>query len=404
MKSRKHGGENMIRKAQWVVLALLFLALAFGTGCTSTTASAPPNQVITVTANGAYQQNAVVGTAYGAPLSVLVTTATPPSTTQTPVGAGVVVTFSAPQSAGAGGTFANGNPSISTTTNSSGIATATAFTANGTAGTYNVIAASPSTESTATFNLANTELPTMISTAGGTPQSTTEGTQFNSQLSVTVKDAANNPVGAQMVVTFKAPDGTFQDTFASTTTALTNASGVATAAPYTASSVVSGTTPYTVTATAENGLSATFTLSNTILPSTLSPVTGSTPQNTTVGTVFANLLSVTVVNTTTPVAEPVVGAYVTFTAPSYSYVTPPTTPPTPTVASGNFYDTSVVPAAYDLSSVSVWTDTSGTATAPPFEANTLASSTATPSYKVTATVAAGGGNSLTATFVLTNTQ
>src|SRR6202041_3595707 len=101
MKSRKHGGENMIRRAQWVVLALLVLALAFGSGCNSTTASAPPNAVVTVTANAAYQQNAVISTAYTMPFSVQVTS------NGTAVGAGVVVTFTAPSS-GAGGTFANG--------------------------------------------------------------------------------------------------------------------------------------------------------------------------------------------------------------------------------------------------------------------------------------------------------
>ncbi len=384
MKSRKHGGENMIRRAQWVVLALLFLALAFGTGCNSTTASAPPNAVVTVAANGAYQQNAVIGTAYATQFSVLVTSATPPATQGTAVGAGVVVTFTAPTS-GAGGTFAGGNTFYSTTTNSSGVATSTVFTANGTTGTYNVIAASPSTESTATFDCANTQMPTMISTAGGTPQSTTEGTQFNNQLSVTVLDAGSASVGAQLVVTFTAPDGTFQDTGLDTTTALTNASGVATAAPYTASSAVSGTTPYAVTATAENGLSATFTLSNTIMPAVITPVAGSTPQMTTSGTPFANLLAVTVVDATTPTPNPVVGAYVTFTAPSFTYNT--ATPPVASASSGLFWDTAT--SAYDLSSVSVWTDATGTATPPAFEANTLPGS-----YNVIASVVVQSGTTL----------
>lgn len=409
MKSRKHGGENMIRKAYWGVLASIVLILALGTGCSTTAATPPATAVITVTASGAYQQNAVVGTAYTAPFSVLVTTVTPPSTTPAPVGAGVVVTFTAP-GAGAGGTFANGQTFISTTTNASGVAStsASAFTANGTIGTYNVIAASPSTESTATFDCANTQLPTLISTAGGTPQSTTEGTQFNSQLSVTVKDAANASVGAQLVVTFTAPDGTFADTGTNITTALTNSSGVATAAAYTASSVVSGVTPYNVVATAENGLSVDFILSNTILPAAITPVAGSTPQGTVSGTVFATPLSVTVVDASTP-PNPVVGAYVTFTAPSFSYVTPPTIPPTPTASSGLFWDTAT--SAYDLSSVSVWTDATGTATAPAFQANTLPSTGGPPPtpYSVTASVSVKSGTTLstnnetpTVNFLLTN--
>jgi hypothetical protein len=396
----------MIRKAYWGVIASLFLALAFGTGCNSTTASPPPNAVITVTANGAFQQNAVVGTAYATQFEVLVTSATPPATQGTAVGAGVVVTFTAPTS-GAGGTFAGGNTFYSTTTNASGIATSTTFTANGTTGTYNVIAASPSTASTATFDCANTELASTISTAGGTPQSTTEGTQFNNALSVTVLDAGNASVGAQLVVTFTAPDGTFQDTGLPTTTALTNASGVATAAPYVASSVISGTTPYTVTASvtvmtgtppAPATYTTDFTLSNTIKPAVITPVAMSTPQTTTSGTPFANLLAVTVVDATTPVPLPVVGAYVTFTAPSFTL----NSSNVPSTSSGLFWDSAK--SAYDLSSVSVWTDAFGTATPPAFEANSLAGT-----YNVTASVVVQSGTTLSTDnetpkndFVLTN--
>src|ERR1700722_10705540 len=385
MKSRKHGGENMIRKAYWGVIALLFLALAFGTGCNSTTASAPPNQVTTVAANGAYQQNAVIDTQYTSPFTALVTTNGSPA-------GGVVVTFTAPAS-GAGGTFAGGNPFYSTTTNASGVATSSPFTANGTSGVYNVIAASPSTESTATFNCANTGLPdpALATISGGSPQSTTEGTQFNSAFSVTVMAAPvlpavnPTPVGANLVVTFTAPDGTFQDTGASTTTALTNANGVPPAAPYVASSVVSGTTPYTVTATAENGVSVDFTLSNTIKPAVMTPVSGSTPQMTTSGTPFANLLAVTVVDGSTP-PKLVVGAYVTFTAPSFTLPAPPAAQ-VPSASSGLFWDSAT--SKYDLSSVSVWTDATGTATPPAFEANALPGT-----YNVTASVVVQSGTTL----------
>jgi hypothetical protein len=387
MKSRKHGGETMIRKAYWGVLASLFLALAFGTGCNST-ATPPPSSVTTVAASGAYQQNAVTNTQFGSPFKAQVTT-------NGAIVVGATVVFTAP-GAGAGGTFnsVGGSSTASATTDATGTATSPNFYADGTVGTYNVIASSAGTSSTATFNCANTLQPTMISTAGGTPQSTTEGTQFNNVLSVTLLDAANASPGAQLVVTFTAPDGTFADSLSNTTTALTNSSGVATAAAYTASSVVSGTTPYTVTATAENGLSATFTLSNTIMPAAITPVSGSTPQSTTSGTLFANLLSVTVVDATTPVPLPVVGAYVTFTAPAQP------ASPAAAVPSGAFFDPTVVPPAnpYDLLSVSEWTDATGTATAPAFEAN----ATAGGPYNVTATVVVQSGTTLTANFALTN--
>jgi hypothetical protein len=391
----------MIRKAYWGVLASLFLALAFGTGCNSTTATPPPTQVVTVTASGAYQQNAVLNTQFASTFSVTVTTNGAPGTPNpgTPV-AGAAVTFTAP-GAGAGGTFnsVGGSPTASATTNSSGVATSPPFYADGTVGVYNVIASTASTTSTATFNLANTELPdpVLATISGGSPQSTTAGTQFNSALSVTVMAApvppavSPTPVGANLVVTFTAPDGTFQDTGLSTTTALTNASGVATAAPYTASSAVSGTTPYNVIATAENGVSVDFILSNTLMPAVITPVAGSTPQGTTSGTPFATLLAVTVVDNKTP-PDPVVGAYVTFTAPSFTFPAPPAAQ-IPSASSGLFWDSAN--SKYDLSSVSVWTDASGTATPPVsgagtnFEANTLPGT-----YNVTASVVVQSGTTL----------
>ncbi|HEY6339706.1 MAG TPA: hypothetical protein VIW68_14530 [Candidatus Sulfotelmatobacter sp.] len=260
--------------------------------------------------------------------------------------------------------------------------------------------------------MANTEMPSAISVAGGSPQSTTEGTQFANALSVTVLDAANLSLGAQLPVTFTAPDGTFQDTGMNTTVALTNASGVATAAAYTASSAISGTTPYSVTATATENIggvkttyTTTLTLSNTIQPAVISPVAGTTPQNTANGTVFPTAFSVTVVDATAPVPNAVVGALVTFTAPSFTL----NSSNVPSAPSGLFYDSSTT--KYDLPSVSVWTDSTGTATAPAFQANTLASPVGPPvvTYNVTASVVVKSGTTLSTdgetpkqNFVLTN--
>jgi hypothetical protein len=422
MKSRKHGGENMIRKVYWGVLASLSLALAFGTGCSSNTASAPPTQVITVNAMSPFAQSATVNNpdvppvAYASPFNVLVTTVTPPSTTPTPVGAGVVVTFSAP-AAGAGGTFGSvgGSGTASATTNASGVATSPIFYANGNVGTYNVIAASPSTESTTTFYLSNTLTPAPAGTtvAGGSPQSTTAGTQFATALSVTVLDSTGAAVSG-IPVTFKAPpftvsaagvpsvsSGTFADTASNSTTATTNSSGVATAAAFTANALADAlpTSPYNVTAETPDGASAaTFILSNTTMP--VGPLVvgvNTTPQSATVSTDFSVPLSVTVLDVN---LNPVTNAVVTFTAPSFTFVTPPTTPPTPTASSGDFYDS--VTTDYDLLSVTAWTDVNGVATAPPFQANALAGGP----YNVTATVVVGGGNPanppLTTNFALTN--
>jgi hypothetical protein len=421
MKSRKHGGETMIRKAYWGVLASTVLALAFGMGCNSTTASAPPAQVVTITAMTPFAQNAPINNpdvppiAFASQFNVTVTSNGAPGTGTpgTPV-AGVVVTFSAP-GAGAGGTFTSvgGSSTASATTNSSGIATSPNFYADGTPGTYNVIASSAITTSTATFYLSNTLQPAPITVAGGSLQSTTEGTQFATPLSVTVLDATANPV-SNLVVTFTAPaftvtagvpstaSGTFADSGSNITTATTNSSGVATTAAFTANAlpdVLPANGPYTVMAsiasTAEgDGNTATFTLSNTTMPvGPLVVPVNTTPQSATISTNFAVPLSVTVLDAN---LNPVTNAIVTFTAPAQP------ASPAAAIPSGDFYDTTVVPAAYDLLSVTAWTDVNGVATAPAFEAN----ATAGGPYNVTATVVVGGGNPanppLTTSFALTN--
>ena len=76
---------------------------------------------------------------------------------------GVTVTFTAPGS-GASGTFSGGLTTATATTNSSGVATAPTFTANGTTGTYTVTATVSGVATPANFNLTNT---------AGTPASIT---------------------------------------------------------------------------------------------------------------------------------------------------------------------------------------------------------------------------------------
>jgi hypothetical protein len=422
MKSRKHGGETMIRKAYWGVLASLFLALAFGTGCNSTTATPPPTQVVTITATpgSAYAQNTTLNTQFAAPFSVTVTTNGAPGTPTpgTPV-VGAVVVFTAPAS-GAGGTFANGTNVTSATTDANGIAVSSTFTnptppatpalvnpftADGTPGVYNVIASSAITTSTATFYLSNTLVPVPITVAGGSPQSTSVSTQFATALSVTVTDGATPTPHAVsgLPITFtvnpaaSGASGVFADTFAATTTATTNSSGLATAAAFTANATV-GT--YTVTASTIDGATpndantATFTLSNTIVPTLITPVAGSTPQTTAATTAFANPLAVVV---TGAAGAPVVGAVVTFTAPAQPAA------PAAAVPGGTFSN--------GLATITVTTDATGTATAGIFTANTAVSPVGPPvvTYNVTASVVVQSGTTLstdsetpTDDFVLTN--
>ncbi|PYX11846.1 MAG: hypothetical protein DMG84_23065 [Acidobacteria bacterium] len=88
---------------------------------------------------------------------------------------------------------------------------------------------------------------TTITTTAGTPQSTTVGTAFATQLQATVKDSLSNPVSG-VTVTFAAPGSGASGTFAGgANSATTNPQGVATAAIFTANSVAGGS--YNVTAT-----------------------------------------------------------------------------------------------------------------------------------------------------------
>ena len=398
--SRKNGRGTMIHKSYRGAVAPIFLVLAFLTGCAMNPATVTPTPITTVTATSGIQQNAVTGKQFTAPFSATVTTSTTLGGTATPV-AGITVTFTVLPTGVAAGAFANGANFTTATTDANGVAVSSAytttppivlvnpFTANAYPGTYNVIASVGTSQTTALFNLANTLQPAPISVSGGTPQSTSINSQFASSLSVSVKDASGNSVGAQLPVTFTAPDGWFTDTDLPTTTALTNASGVATSAPYVAGPNVGGFYPVTASTIDGDGSTATFTLSNTLAPATITPGAGATPQSTPNGTPFAVPLSVTVMDGSTP-PKPVTNAYVTFTAPSFSFVTPPTTPPTPTAPSGTFVGGNT--------SISVWTDGSGVADAGTFTANALAGGP----YTVTATVVVSSGNTLTAKFALTN--
>jgi len=109
--------------------------------------------VVVITATSGGGQTATVGTAFTNSLVATVTTNGTPTS-------GLSVTFTAPSS-GASGLFADGgSPAITDTetTDSSGNATSTIFTANSTAGTYNVSASVSGAASPATFGLTNSAL------------------------------------------------------------------------------------------------------------------------------------------------------------------------------------------------------------------------------------------------------
>ncbi len=207
-------------------------------------------------------QSVVIGESFPANLSVTVLDAG-----NVAIG-GLAVTF-APPAAGASGTFAGGTNAITVTTNSSGVATATLYTANSNAsGAYHIgVSAGSISNNFSETNLAGSA-SSMTANEGTTPQLGHVNMPLSKPPGVTVKGAGSNPVPG-VSVTCSAPptgaSGKFTNN-ATRITVVTDASGRA-AAPFTANSTVGG--PSTLTASAR-GL-ATVKFSVTI--STSGPLT-----------------------------------------------------------------------------------------------------------------------------------
>ena len=306
-------------------------------------------------------QSTPVGTAFATALQATVTSNSLPVS-------GVTVTFTAPAS-GAGATF-SGLATATAVTNTSGVATAPALTANGQAGFYSVTASVPGAVTPANFGLTNLAgAPAGIAASAGTPQSAAANTAFATALQATVKDAGGNPLSGVTVV-FTAPGSGAGASFAgsATATAVTNIGGVATAPALTANGQ---TGTYAVVASVSGlGASANFNLTNLQGAPASVAATAGTPQNATVLTSFGTALQVAVKDAGN---NPLNGVTVTFTAPSSG-------------ASASFGGSATATAA---------TNAAGVATAPALTANNV-----TGSYTVTASVA---GLSNSAGFALTNT-
>ena len=307
--------------------------------------TAPP----TISATAGTPQNATVNTTFTTAMQATVKDAD-----NNPV-SGVAVTFAAPAS-GASGTFAGGVKTV--TTNSSGVAIAPAFTANGTPGTYTVTASMSGVATPASFSLTNTLPAASIAATAGTPQSATISTAFLTALQATVKDANSNPVSG-VSVTFAAPATGASGTFSGSATVATNASGIAIAPTFTANTIAGA---YTVTATVSGvATPASFSLTNNPGPAASVAATAGTPQSASIGLAFVTALQATVKDASN---NPVSGVTVTFAAPG-------------TGASGTF-----------TGSATVATNASGVAIAPTFTANTTLGT-----YTVTATAVRCGYSS-----------
>ncbi|MBY0502302.1 MAG: hypothetical protein K2X03_00225 [Bryobacteraceae bacterium] len=264
--------------------------------------SVPPTTMVITSGS---PQSAVISTAFAAPLVVTVTGAggAPAS--------GVTVSFAVPGT-GASGTFAGGvNTAV---TDASGVATSAAFTANATAGAYNVVASIPSVPAVAAVNFALTNTagaPASIAINAGNNQSAAISTAFGAPLSVIVKDAGQNVISG-VVVNFAVPGSGASASIAGGVTATTLASGIATSGAVSANSTVG---PYAVTVTipsAPGVTGVTFNLTNTAGPAaTISATTGG-GQSTSVTTAFGTPLTATVVDAG---GNPVSGVTVRFLAP-----------------------------------------------------------------------------------------
>ncbi|MGA2048002.1 MAG: hypothetical protein ABSG96_09920 [Terracidiphilus sp.] len=155
------------------------------------------------------------------------------------------------------------------------------------------------------------QVPASILLTAGNNQSVTVGTAFSS-LSVTVEDAAGNPISGKSVTyasPVSGPSGTFSNS-TNTITANTNGSGVI-GVSFTANSKAGG--PYNIAVSAS---SVTSNFSETNLagaPASITANSGTTPQFATDLTAFAIPLAVTVLDLFN---NPVSGVSVTFAAPS----------------------------------------------------------------------------------------
>jgi predicted outer membrane repeat protein len=175
------------------------------------------------------------------------------------------ITFTAPGS-GASGTFADtSNNTTTASTNVYGLATASVYTANGSAGDY-ILEATSGAAQAAPFQLQNYNLtPTSISIQSGASQFTPQGSAFFWPMTLLVKDQFSNPMQG-ITVTFTAPgsgaSGTFMDSGTNQSTAVTDIDGLATAPIFTANS-----TPGSFVLSASvAGISGTADLALTIGP------------------------------------------------------------------------------------------------------------------------------------------
>ena len=276
------------------------------------------------------------------------------------------VTFSAPTS-GASLTFAG---SATVMADSSGLATSSIATANQTAGSFQVSAATAGAMEAATFNLTNAAGTANQLVFVQQPTDTPAGQAIAPAVTVQLQDSFGNKVamaGVNVAIQASPLAGLFR-TLAGTATQPTDATGLASFTDLS----LSQSGRYTLTAEASGTTSATssqFTI--TAGAAALIQATSGTLQSTSINTSFPNALQVLVTDTAN---NPVSGATVTFMAPGSGASAALTGPSAITDASGNASVTAV--ANSTAGSYTVTAVTSGASSTASFSLTNLAAGAA----------------------------
>jgi protocatechuate 3,4-dioxygenase beta subunit len=326
----------------------------------------------TITPLAPTSQHATVNGRYSQPLAVRVLDAR-----GTPV-VGATVTFSLASAAGAGAgggsaasagaNFDDGTTQAMETSNADGVASSPAFSANATSGAFTATATVGHVTEPARFALDNVAArPHTITAVGSSGRTATVATHYSRRLRVAVRDAAGQPV-AGVTVTFtlgsasatgaSAGSGGAGATFTSGATQATETTGthgIATS-PRLAANDEAGSFTATASTTGASGLALFHLHNHAGAPSTVTAGVGA-GQSTATAMRFEIPLAVTVTDAHGNKAP---GARVRFTAPSSG-------------PGGSFPD--------GRTTVTVRTNSSGIAIAPPFTANSQAGG-----YIVTAAV------------------
>ena len=253
-------------------------------------------------------QSATVGAAFANPLVALVTDA---NGNPVPL---ATVTFTPPGS-GASATIAGGNTAV---TNAQGLATSGTLTANGTAGTYNVTASAPGTNTLSFSETNNPSTATKLTfttqpTAGQNIQATGTGT-FN--VSVAVQDASGNTeTGDNATTVTLAINNNPSGGVLSCTGGLGPKTVTAGVATFTGCAITKAGTGYTLTASSNPARTAPANANAFNItagaPASIAVSSGS-GQSATVSTAFTNPLVALVTDAN---GNPVPLATVTFTPP-----------------------------------------------------------------------------------------